>query len=674
MSYDMGRINNIENQLKSNPNGLSTNDLIYYLKYNSKNKILDANNLDNTGNYLKKINNSFFYENIFVNTGNYTGIVAAIIGLLIPFYYFYPRFYKIGFIAVFIGLFSLYSLYSLVNSLYSNFFTNISNIFIGLTISIYIIFFVVLNKLNHYTLLFISAIIAFVLINYIMRVIITVPSKKNPYSQFRANMNNNTDYTQYNVLIETTCFQVMSRFKLTLPSGNMLYSYLTVFDIGDNSSKIQDFLTNLLSPLISIIIIFILGTFLYKLKNESISNIPIHLFPVLGMDNNSSKLVCCQANYILPQELNVDLLIENLLIQYNFNDTVYVKVQKALLRVSHELLKKFNPKFMLLDNVDTATILNNLKNNKIFIRINKYLNLNLNNVVLNFDYLDEIRKLIEENKNIPLQQKENIFNLLDKIDNTLLIINKENVDYSNDVKLAKDELLYDKDIDNSVKPLLKDIVDKFIKNYTDNLHLKDGKLYGYDYNIITYSLFGKNSVAKKIKLFSNKIFTFILRLISSWLILAKPIGSPLLIVRYIMTQSNGVKHLMNNISENSIIWKYFSMGFDYSYFEDVYKNIKNNKEESILTEGLNIIYSILIFILLFPIFYMYNSICFGLTLSPSWYNPLYQFVFIANIVGNLYTYNSKGSILFFNIKFLIAFIIIFLLISVITYVLSLIKK
>ena len=43
MSYDIGRINNIENQLKSNPDNLSTNDLIYYLKYNSNNTTLDVN-------------------------------------------------------------------------------------------------------------------------------------------------------------------------------------------------------------------------------------------------------------------------------------------------------------------------------------------------------------------------------------------------------------------------------------------------------------------------------------------------------------------------------------------------------------------------------------------------------------------------------------------------------
>ena len=71
---------------------------------------------------------------------------------------------------------------------------------------------------------------------------------------------------------------------------------------------------------------------------------------------------------------------------------------------------------------------------------------------------------------------------------------------------------------------------------------------------------------------------------------------------------------------------------------------------------------------------MFNSINFGLTLAPSWYNIIYQYVFILNIIGNIYTYFSKSSILLYNIKFLIAFIIIFIIISVISYIIPKFKK
>ena len=87
MSCDTSRINSIETNLKNNPSSVSTNDLIYYLQCMSNNTTLDSNNLNNTEEYLIKINNSFFYENIFVNTGNYKSIVHSFIALLIPFYY-----------------------------------------------------------------------------------------------------------------------------------------------------------------------------------------------------------------------------------------------------------------------------------------------------------------------------------------------------------------------------------------------------------------------------------------------------------------------------------------------------------------------------------------------------------------------------------------------------------
>ena len=55
MNCDKSRINNIENLLNSNQDSISTSDLIYYLKCNSNNKILDPDNLDNTSKYLYQI-------------------------------------------------------------------------------------------------------------------------------------------------------------------------------------------------------------------------------------------------------------------------------------------------------------------------------------------------------------------------------------------------------------------------------------------------------------------------------------------------------------------------------------------------------------------------------------------------------------------------------------------
>lgn len=609
----MTRINNIESKLKNNPKDISTNDLIYYLKINSNNNILDEE-------YLQKINNSFFFENIFVNTSNYTVILSLIIGLLIPFYYFYPRFYKLGFIGTSIGIISLICLYFKINNLYSNFFSKIGFLFLSLTFIIYILFFVTLNKLNHISLFFISAVISYLIINYILRIILTLPLENNIYNKFNATLNNNNKYTEYNILLESACLEIIERFNLKLPSGNMLYSYLTRFDIGKNNNELSNFLTNLFGPILAITILWLLGYFV------SLFNI----FPLIGLCNND-KYFNCQANYILPKELNVNLLIHQLVDKYNFSNDIYSKVEKALLRISKELLLKYNPKFIKIENEDGELILENLKNNKIFIQINKILK--KNNFGFNLNYLDDIKQIIT-NENIPYKNKIEIFNLLSHINNILLIKNEVNEGYENDSILARDELLYDKDIKEEYKETLKNIIDKYITKFTDNLNLKDGTLFGYHYNIITYELFNNN-----IRINSNKIFENILGLFSTWLLFAKPISSSWLFSHYIF-------------NSNLFISKYSTLGLD--------------DELLIIPKGTNITnitYSILLFILITPLFYMYNSIIFGFTSSPLWYTLFYQIAFIINIIGNIWIYNNNGSYLNFNV----IYVIILIILTVITY-------
>ena len=72
---------------------------------------------------------------------------------------------------------------------------------------------------------------------------------------------------------------------------------------------------------------------------------------------------------------------------------------------------------------------------------------------------------------------------------------------------------------------------------------------------------------------------------------------------------------------------------------------------------------------------LFNSTAFGLSLSPSWYNILYQVLFIANIIGNIKTYRSNGSLITFNIYFFIIFILIIIFTTlIIHFIWSFIKK
>ena len=152
-----------------------------------------------------------------------------------------------------------------------------------------------------------------------------------------------------------------------------------------------------------------------------------------------------------------------------------------------------------------------------------------------------------------------------------------------------------------------------------------------------------------------------------------------------MSSSEGFKKLLKNLSGTSLLWKYFSMGLDRSYFEEIYKNVENNTENSIfknplllLSKGWNLLLTILIFILLVMIFYFYNSTNFGLTSSPSWYNMIYQIIFIIIITWNLVKYNDDRipinekliSLLVLNRWFLFGAIILIILIFIIMLIIG----
>jgi hypothetical protein len=70
------------------------------------------------------------------------------------------------------------------------------------------------------------------------------------------------------------------------------------------------------------------------------------------------------ASTLLPRELNVGLLIHDCIDKYDFDNKIYAKVEKALLRISKELLLKYNPKFIKIDDDNKNNILAHLKENK----------------------------------------------------------------------------------------------------------------------------------------------------------------------------------------------------------------------------------------------------------------------------------------------------------------------
>jgi hypothetical protein len=170
-------------------------DLIYYLKIKSQNKYLDENDKNKTMKYLNQITLSYAIENIFTSQLNYSSFTYALIFMLIPFYYYYPKFYSSGFWGIFIGLFGVSMLFGCLQK-----YSNIGNIktskqiifqYLPLKIFLfslifYFIFFVLISKLNHYSLFFISIIIIYMVTTYVLRLILLVPTEKNPFIEYRA--------------------------------------------------------------------------------------------------------------------------------------------------------------------------------------------------------------------------------------------------------------------------------------------------------------------------------------------------------------------------------------------------------------------------------------------------------------------------------------------------------
>lgn len=501
-------ISQIEDQLKNDPSNVKEEDLYIYLYAKSKNENINypTVQLDQIKIFLNKISKSFAYQNIFINTGNYSSIIISIIGLLIPFYYFFPRFYKMGIIALIIGLASFMGLIGKTNDMYSIFFPHINIILIAVSFVIYFIFFIIINKLNHISLFFICVVISFLIVNYILKLILLTPSKKNKYLDLQIDKNDKVvekDYTEYNLNIEAACLQVIKRNKLKLPNGYMLYSYLTVFSFVDttNMKKLSlDFSLNLIAPFLSVIILWFFGKFLSSLKYKNNDeeglevkdrNNSMNIFSIIGISDETDKYLFCQANYVLPEEFNSNILISDYLKDIDIkNNELYLKAHKALYRITNEYLDEYNPLFKFKSKTNSFSD-NKIDSNKIICKIKNVVNeskLEGDHVEKNRKkILDKIDTIIEKSNNkysnikqkiqdeikddessffhLPYVDRLKILDFLCHVENELSIENNLNDDYFKNfneyIHLAKEAI----DIDEKLEPKEKEFIKKKIINY-----------------------------------------------------------------------------------------------------------------------------------------------------------------------------------------------------------------
>ena len=673
--------NSIQDDLKKKDiKNISSRKLISYLYFASKNPQIKEFDEKKIENFFYDINYSFYFENIFVNKGNYSQLSIYFIGLLIPFYLYYPRFYNLGAFGFFVGIVSFLLLYQFINTLYGNFFPSAGRIFLAINIIFYCLFFLLFNKLNHISLFFISSIVSFCIINYIYRLILTIPTKSNKYNKFRATFKDNKNYIEYDYNLELVCNEVVRRFGLKLPSGRMLYSYLTVFKINKNENKISDFLTNLFSPFITLIYNYYLGVFLGSLTNPEYDDKDRYVIPIIGGSTESKKYIACQANYVLPIEFNFNSFIHEFYQERELNDEQYRIFIKAIKRINHELLSKYQPKFIKLENLDKEELKKHLKNtntngksidkNHILVQLENFFK--DKNIQLEFDennYLESLSNFIK-NADIKESDRKNALELFHKIDQTLEIKTNFNKNEDNKKKntltnnftenatLAIEVLLDNENVNNESKELLQKLCRKYVDYFRQNI--REDKLHGYNYNLWTFKYFDR-----EFRESSNKMFYLLIRLISVYILFARPLSSPwFLSILVLMPRITFVKYFLYYINDDSGIMKYLSMGVDSEYFKEIYKNNINNN--TFVVKGIKMIFKFLFYIIIaLPFLQFFNNTMYGLTFTPNYLNVLYQMVFVVNLIGNIYppfgfdemSFNIVYWILFFIISLVLYFVL-----------------
>jgi hypothetical protein len=343
LSKDSIKAKENEIEMSTDLSKMNIQDIIWYLKTKSNNRRLDEYHVDDFEYQLQLYDQNYLYENIFVNPQNYTSNAIAIILCMAPFFYTYPRFYNISMPIIIVGIVGLLMCMNTIQTQYGVILKNkqLSNIYIGCIILFYIIFFVLFNKLNHIVLFFLSAGIVFMIMNYILRIIISDPKKGLGFRRLQYNANNVT-YTLYNQRIEKICDEVRKRYKLNMDS-KQFYKYITSYEVVDKSKNFMttEFVCNIVQPILGVIVLYLMGGILNKAKDYTLlkSNTqllqeellkrgnpkvkfeqPEYAFlpsPLIAFTEMSNNIISNQYNYVLPKQLNLHYIMEEIIDEVN---------------------------------------------------------------------------------------------------------------------------------------------------------------------------------------------------------------------------------------------------------------------------------------------------------------------------------------------------------------------
>ena len=282
-------INLITNLIKTNSKDkLKSDDLIYYLNSVTKNDKLKYTDVKGTVSYINKLILGSKYYDLYYNKTIYSSVGILYLFLLLPFYLNYPRLYNAKY-SIFLSFISIIVLISQVKSNYDPFIKITLFYFIILFLLISIVFIFIFKKFDIVSI-FIIFFVTTIIFNYIIRIVLPFLVKN-----IIPKKNKKKDFTVYNDNISNALnLLVQKETSIKITDNQQFYIFLTTFDISNSIVyKISDFVTNLIQPIIVIIILFCLGNILNGMANES----GIKLCPIIGLDNNRPYFNC-NSNYI----------------------------------------------------------------------------------------------------------------------------------------------------------------------------------------------------------------------------------------------------------------------------------------------------------------------------------------------------------------------------------------
>ncbi len=317
----------------------SIEDLIWYLRQKSNNRKLDEFHIKDVEAQLELYDKNYLYEDIFLNSGNYSTSAVALLFCMIPLFYTYPRFYQLNTPLLLIGFVGILLCMNIIQNKYALLFQNkqLVNIYIGVTVLFYFIFFICMNQLNHMVLFFLSAAIVFMAMNYILRILASDPKRGFGFHRLQYNAQNST-YTPFNQRIEKVCTEVKRRYKLQM-DVKQLYMYMTSYEVVEKSTSFvtTEFVCNIIQPLLGVIVLYLMGGILNKKRDfnllKSITQLlqerelkqadpsltfeddekAFHTIPLVGFTELSQSICNNSYNYFLPKELNAHFIMEKVM-------------------------------------------------------------------------------------------------------------------------------------------------------------------------------------------------------------------------------------------------------------------------------------------------------------------------------------------------------------------------